>query len=297
MTLLELLENIDYYNNTYEDVSKLLCSIGEIPATKVVLMPNTIFSRFRMGSGYSSVSSLTYRNAKYCTSMQRATLPNETAFYCCVSADKGHLENTRYIGLFECSKLAKDLDAKGREFITESRWINKEPLNALSFVTDKTFLDVKNNNLLNALRKQYAQNKKNLTDGQIRLSELINHEFTKTVDDNRKYLISASIAHDIFYKIESSNGVGFDAIIYPSVPVKGEGGLNVIIRPDVVDRCLLFTLRVELSHLKNKEESLLNIDKIYSHNGKLLEKRKDNEYVLCSQLNISSIKELPIVRH
>ena len=32
-------------------------------------------------------------------------------------------------------------------------------------------------------------------------------------------------------------------------------------------------------------------------NGKLLEKRKDNEYVLCSQLNISSIKELPIVRH
>ena len=297
MTLLELLENIDYYNNTYEDVSKLLCSIGEIPATKVVLMPNTIFSRFRMGSGYSSVSSLTYRNAKYCTSLQRATLPNETAFYCCVSADEQHLENTRYIGLFECSKLPKETDAKGREFMTESRWINKEPLNALSFVTDETFPDVKDNKLLKELREQYVRNKRNLSEEQIRLSRLINHEFTKTVDDSREYLISASIAHDIFYKIESSNGVGFDAIIYPSVPVRGEGGLNVIIRPDVVDRCLFFTHRVELSHFKNKKEMLLKIDRIYSNNCKLLEKRKYDENVLCGQLNISNIKELPVVRH
>lgn len=297
MTLLEQLENIDYYNNRYEDVSKLLCSIGEIPATKVVLMPNTIFSRFRMGNGYFSVLSLTYRNAKYCTSMQRATLPNETAFYCCVSADKKHLENTRYIGLFECSKLAKDINAKGREFITESRWINKEPLNALSFVTDKTFPKVKDNVLLNELRKQYIRNKKNLSEEQFRLSNIINHEFTKHVEDSCEYLISASVAHDIFYKFESLNGIGFDAIIYPSVPIEGKGGLNVIIRPDVVDRCLLFTLRVELSYFKNKEESLLKIDRIYNNNCKLLQKLNYDENELCSKLNISSIKELPVVRH
>ena len=68
--------------------------------------------------------------------------------------------NTRYIGLLECSKLAKTSDAKGREFITESRWINKEPIQALSFVTDETFPSIKDNILLNNLRKQYDKNKK-----------------------------------------------------------------------------------------------------------------------------------------
>ena len=93
------------------------------------------------------------------------------------------------------------------------------------------------------------------------------------------------------------NGIGFDAIIYPSVPIEGKGGLNVIIRPDVVDRCLLFTLRVELSYFKNKEESLLKIDRIYNNNCKLLQKLNYDENELCSKLNISSIKELPVVRH
>lgn len=293
----EQLANIDYYNNTYDDVSKLLCSIGEIPATKVVLNSHLIFSRFRMGRGYRSPLSLTYRNSKYCTSMQRATLPNETAFYCCVSADEQHLENTRYIGLFECSKLSKETDAKGREFMTESRWINKEPLNALSFVTDETFPDVKDNKLLKELREQYVRNKRNLSEEQIRLSRLINHEFTKTVDDSREYLISASIAHDIFYKIKSSNGVGLDAIIYPSVPVRGEGGLNVIIRPDVVDHCLRMNLILELSHYKNSATSLLTIDSVRSSTFKLLEKRGCDESQICHELQISSIKELPVIRH
>lgn len=296
MTLLEQLENIDYYNNTYEDVSKLFRSIGEIPATKVVLKPNNIFSRFRMGRGYSTISALTYRESKYCISMQRATLPYETAFYCCLSADYKHLENTRYIGLYECSKLSKQKNDKGREFITESRWINKEPLRALSFVTDETFPKIKNNKLLNELRKQYIRNKKNLTNDQICLSKFINHEFTKQVDDDREYLISASLAHDVFYEIESLDGVGYDAIIYPSAQVQGRRGLNVIIRPDVVDRCLSFMHRVELSHLKNKE-SLLIIDRIYNNNSHLLDKINYDERELCQQLNISSIKELPVVRH
>lgn len=250
-----------------------------------------------MGRGYRSPLSLTYRNSKYCTSMQRATLPNETAFYCCVSEDDRHLENTRYIGLFECSKLARAFNTRGREYITESRWINKKPLNALSFVTDETFPNINDNVLMNNLRKQYIQNKKNLTDNQIRLSRLINHEFTKVVVDNIEYLISASIAHDIFYKIESSNGIGWDAIIYPSVQTHGRAGLNVIIRPDVVDRCLRMNLILELSHYKNSATSLLTIDSVRSSTFKLLEKRGCDESQICHELKISSIKELPVIRH
>ena len=229
--------------------------------------------------------------------MQRATLPNETAFYCCVSEDDRHLENTRYIGLFECSKLARAFNTRGREYITESRWINKKPLNALSFVTDETFPNINDNVLMNNLRKQYIQNKKNLTDNQIRLSRLINHEFTKVVVDNIEYLISASIAHDIFYKIESSNGIGWDAIIYPSVQTHGRAGLNVIIRPDVVDRCLRMNLILELSHYKNSATSLLTIDSVRSSTFKLLEKRGCDESQICHELKISSIKELPVIRH
>lgn len=299
MSFLEQLKNIDYEHNTYEDVSMYLRNIGGIPATKVVLNSNLIFSRFRMGRGYDSISSLTYRNPIACTSMQRATLPNETAFYCCVSEDERHLENTRFIGLSECSKLAKTLDDRGREYITESRWINKEPLNALSFVTDETFPNIKDNALLNKLRKQYIQNKKNLTDDQIRLSRIINYEFTKLVadSDNHAYLISASIAHDIFYELTSPTGIGWDAIIYPSVQTQGRGGLNVIIRPDVVDRCLRMNHILELSHFKDIDKSVLTIDCVRNSKFKLLEKRVYNESEICHELQISSIKELPVIRH
>lgn len=299
MSLIEEFENVDYYDKTYTDVSQFLRKIGEIPATKVVLNSNLIFSRFRMGRGYDSTSSLTYRNPIACTSMQRATLPNETAFYCCVSEDERHLENTRFIGLSECSKLAKTLDDRGREYITESRWINKEPLNALSFVTDETFPNIKDNALLNKLRKQYIQNKKNLTDDQIRLSRIINYEFTKLVadGDNHAYLISASIAHDIFYELTSPTGIGWDAIIYPSVQTQGRGGLNVIIRPDVVDRCLRMNHILELSHFKDIDKSVLTIDCVRNSKFKLLEKRVYNESEICHELQISSIKELPVIRH
>lgn len=297
MSLIEELENIDYYNKTYNDVSHFLHKIGEIPATKVVLKSNLIFSRFRMGRGFDSISSLTYRNPIACTSMQRATLPNETAFYCCVSADERHLENTRYIGLFECSKLARAFNTMGREYITESRWINNEPLQALSFVTEETFPKIKDNVLMNNLRGQYIKNKKNLTDNQIRLSRLINHEFTKVVANNNEYLISASIAHDIFYKIESPNGIGWDAIIYPSVQTHGRAGLNVIIRPDVVDRCLRMNHILELSHFKGIGKSVLTIDCVLNSKFKLLEKRVYNESEICNELHISSIKELPIIKH
>lgn len=299
MSLIEEFENIDYYDKTYTDVSQFLRKIGEIPATKVVLNSNLIFSRFRMGRGYDSISSLTYRNPIACTSMQRATLPNETAFYCCVSEDDRHLENTRYIGLFECSKLARAFNTRGREYITESRWINDEPLQALSFVTDETFPNIKDNVLMNNLRKQYIQNKKNLTDNQIRLSRLINHEFTKVVadGDNQAYLISASIAHDIFYEITSPIGIGWDAIIYPSVQTHGRAGLNVIIRPDVVDRCLRMNHILELSHFKGIDKSVLTIDCVRNSKFKLLEKRVYNESEICHELQISSIKELPVIRH
>ena len=297
VSFLEQLKNIDYEHNTYEDVSMYLRNIGGIPATKVLLKSDLIFSRFRMGRSFASISSLTYRSPIACTSMQRATLPNETAFYCCVSDDERHLENTRYIGLLECSKLAKTSDAKGREFITESRWINKEPIQALSFVTDETFLSIKDNILLNNLRKQYAKNKKNLNSNQIILSKLINTEFTKTVVSNNEYLISASLAHDIFYKIESPNGIGWEAIIYPSVQSQGRAGLNMIIRPDVVDRCFRLNLILELSYYKNSDKSVLTIDCVRNSKFKLLEKRIYNESEICHELQISSIKELPVIRH
>ena len=53
------------------------------------------------------------------------------------------------------------------------------------------------------------------------LIRFISNEFSKIVTDNKEYLISATISSDII------NNTEIDGIIFPSVQLGGQAGLNI----------------------------------------------------------------------
>ena len=62
------------------------------------------------------------------------------------------------------------------------------------------------------------------------LERYISDEFSKKITNNNEYLITATITKDI---IENR---GIDGIIYPSVRMNGQAGLNIAISPSATNK-------------------------------------------------------------
>jgi len=281
-------------------VRELLYSADGIPGVAVTINAGTIVHRMRMGTGYKSVLDLTYRKATSNSKMQRATLPGETAFYGCVVDKLGNMHMARLICLSECSGLAKaGKESAGREKATCSQWQLKSSIRVLSFVTDKTFIEQKDNALLNMLRKQYKDTKYRLTERQVAMTELINEEFTKEVGagDNMEYLLTACLAHEAFYRLEEITGKPFDAIVYPSVQTKGNWGLDIVIRPDVADEKLTLIKSAIVGFYKNGDDSLLNVESVYNSAFYKIGGAQASEEDVAKQLHLASVKMLPVIKH
>lgn len=298
MTQTEALENLkqlDLKSTSQEIVRELFRVIGNVPAVETTLDINNIIIRTRIGRGYYTQRDLACAPISKCSYLQRATLPNETAFYGCISDSNKKLEYGRIIGLYECSNLARsETECIGRQYVTASQWKILQPLKCISFINDKTF--PRTNDLSKQIRFIIeAYKKANLTTVQKELGNFLTTEFCKQVrpNHNHEYLITATIIHDMLY----ANEYNYDAVLYPSVPVEGRFGINVVIKPDIVKNKLSLYRVINQSYFKSEIESLLRIDGGYDNKGHLLSAEKqDTDEKICKKLGIRSLKDLPIIK-
>ena len=295
---LERLRTLDLKHSTTEEVSTLFSIIEDIPAVVITLPERSkIITRTRMGRGFVTSAELSYCPASRCRNIQRATLPYETAFYGCLADEENHLENGRILGISECSSLAQQgIDSIGREYITASQWEITKPLKVISFINDKTFPKTNNRSkIVELFVKQYKFNDVEDSHFIHEIGDFLTSEFCKKVakECNYEYLITATIIHDLLYSPEHN----FDAVAYPSVPAEGQLGINIAIKPFAADTKLVLYRVIEQSFFKYKDKSILRIDKGFDSHRHLLSGQQYGDDVVCEQLGILSIKELPIIKH
>ena len=258
METIEQLKKIELENSTPDDVRKILYE-SPLPAIKSVITKGTYIIRARKGDGYTKRSQMTYCPVEFCKSLQRATLNGQTMFYGVISDDQSHLENARAISCAECSKLTRaGLESIGREKFTLSYWEVVKPISVVSFITDSTFPKVQNNKLLSDLRNTF--NNMSLTSQEKNLIRFISDEF-----------------------------------IFPSVQLGGQGGLNIALSPNAVNSKLRFIRTLGQTLYKNKDKSLIRIEKYTEKNSKTHIKYQFSNQILLDELNIKDVNELPLI--
>lgn len=288
MNALEKLRNLDFANTTPDDVRELLSNL-QILYVPFDIRKETYILRGRRGGGYTKRSQMTYCPVGKCTSMQRATLANQTMFYGVISDNQAHQEYARAIVTSECSKLCREgINSIGRESFSVAHWEVIKPLHVVSLINDTTYPDVKANALLNQLREAFVifHGGKQSSENEKEISRFISSEFCKVVNNECDYLISATIATDIIKEMD------IDGIVYPSVQFGGQGGVNIALTTKAVNRKLKFIRTIEQTLYKNGERSFLRLEKAY---GKKLPREQIPNSYIEKELNINSILDLPII--
>lgn len=290
MSNIEELRNLDLKSSNPDIVRRILNEFA-ILCVPFYIKKGVYILRARKGGGYTKRSEMTYCPVDKCTTLQRATLAGQTMFYGVISDDQSHQDHARCIAASECSKLCRDgIRSIGRETFTVAHWEITKPLHVVSLITDNTFPNVHDNILLNQLREAYVlfhgNNNSSLEEKEI--SQFISDEFSKVVknDESYKYLISATLATDII------NDMGFDGIVFPSVQLGGQGGLNIAIKPQAVNNKLKFVRTIEQSLYKRKDKSVLRIEKA-TEKGITKHINQIPDFYIIKELGITDLNKLP----
>ena len=288
MSVLEELKNLDYANCSPKDVRNILTDIA-ILCVPFYIKKGVYILRGRRGAGFTKRSQMTYCPVDKCTSMQRATLANQTMFYGVISDDQSHQEKARAIITSECSKLCREgMTSIGRETFSIAHWEIIKPLYIVSLICDNTFEIVKDNTLLNQLRKAFVlfHGEQKSSNMEKQLSRFISSEFSKVVQYDYEYLISATVATDIVRDMK------YDGIVYPSVRLGGQAGLNIALTPKAVNCKLRFRRSFEQTLYKNEEQSFVRIEKV---GGKKLFPQQIPDDQMEKVLNVNSLSDLPVI--
>ena len=86
--------------------------------------------------------------------------------------------------------------------------------------------------------------------------------------------------------------MNFDGIVFPSVQLGGQAGLNIALIPKAVNRKLRFIRTLEQTLYKNEGLSFLRIEKA---EGKKLDRKQVPDNIIEKELNISSLSDLPVI--
>lgn len=284
------LKEIKLKSATSEEVIKILSS-RPIISIKSIVRKGVYILRTRKGGGFTKRSEMTYCPIEKCKTLQRATLAGNTMFYGVISDKQEHLENARAISISECSNLCRDgIDSIGREKFSISYWEVVKPLNVISFISDTIYPDVHDNALLTDLRNVFKSEIESASEEDKDLFRFISAEFSKVVKDQSEYLISATIATMILKNIPD-----IDGILYPSVQLGGQAGLNIALSPKATNKKLRFIRIIDNTLYKNKDKSFIRMEKITNRNDKTKEIYQiPNEYIE-KELEIISLSTLPTI--
>ncbi len=290
MTYIEELKNINLKDSNPDSIRNILQN-HIFSCTPLYINNGTCILRVRKGGGFKERKEMTYCPIEKCHNLQRASLAGNTMFYGVISDNQRNLENAQVVATSECSKLCRDgVESVGRETFTISHWVVIKQLNVISFITDKTFPEINDNDILNYIRNTTKQHlTKNSILEETQLSQFLSDEFSKKVnpDENYQYLISATIATDIV------NDMGFDGIIYPSVQLSGQGGVNIAIKPQAVDNKLKFIKTFDQTLFKKLNKSLIRLENETECGRTKRITHISDEYVK-QVLDLKDLKELPL---
>lgn len=253
--VIQKLREIDLSLYPFNEVRSLVQEFHAIKVIRITIEPGAIISRIRKGNGYNSRKDLSYPPVEACRSCQRANLPNSTMFYGTIADSESPMVDNRVIAISECSSLAREGEkSKGIERFTISNWCTTKTLRLATIVDDKLFDDIRNNTLLQVAKSKYDEFKILLEYEEY--ARFVAAEFSKPVENDYEYLISAAIA-DAY--VHQSN---FDGVMYPSVRIGGQAGMNIALRPDVADSSLTLQNVGELVYYKNGEQGIVIVDKL-----------------------------------
>lgn len=291
--IIQDLKTIDSNDDCQTEKIRDLLTQLRIPVVRATAQQGYTVTRARRGRGYRSINDMKYKPASLCTEYQRASLPYKTVFYGILSDDERHLENSRAIGVSECSLLSnRGKESIGREYIANSQWMITEDIDVVCIVSASSYSNVRNNKLLENIKqdflKHFSENEEALF-----VSDYIEKEFSKRVLDGHcnEYKVSA-ILTDLLLNTHK-----FEAVAYPSVKLGGQVGLNLAIRPDIADTKLRLINIADQCYYKNAEHGIVEIESIYNViNGKSIPATSHlTELQLCNALGIKSIDTLPLV--
>lgn len=285
---LEELKRLDFSKSSPSQIIDIItdCPVAIVP----YIIKGAYILRARRGKGFKERSEMTYRPAQFCTGYQRASLPGETMFYGVISDNQNHQENARAVCASECSTLcAEGMESIGREFFTLSYWKIKEQLKVFSLITDTTFPNVQDNKLLNLMRDNFLTVHKDSSDYEKKLAHFISDDFSKRVIDDTDYMFSATLTTEII------NDMGFDGVVYPSVRLSGQGGLNIALKPYSADLKLDFVKVADQVLYKNKDHSICRIESITENGHGTKDYIQFPDEIILERLGINSIEDLPII--
>lgn len=249
------LRNLDLSTYPFDEVQSLILQFNSIKVISITIQPGAIVTRIRKGTGIKSQKEMSYPPVEICNSCQRANLPRHSMFYGTISDSGTPTVDNRVIAVSECSSLARmGKISKGVERFTISNWLTVKPLQLATIVDDKVFEDIHDNKLLQLAKQKFEEFK--LLPEFDEYARFVADEFSKPVNNDYEYLISAAIADAYVHQ------TNFDGIIYPSVRIGGQAGMNIALKPEIADSSLLLHNVGELVYYKNGERGIVVVDKL-----------------------------------
>lgn len=249
------LRSLDLSRYPLNEIIGLIHCFESIKIIRLTISPGAMITRIRKGWGYIERSELSYPPANLCKACQRATLPNQTMFYGTISDSETPTIDNRAIGLSECSSLARKGEAsKGIEQFTVSTWYLTKSIQVVAIVDDVAFNNVKGNKMLDLAKSKFEEYK--LQPDFEEYARFVANEFSKLVDFDYDYLISAAIS-DAYI-----NDTKLDGIAYPSVRLGGQAGMNIALKPEVADDVLMLEKTAEMTYYKNGAHGLCIVNRV-----------------------------------
>ena len=160
----------------------------------------------------------------------RASLEGKPMFYGSIfTHQNGTRILPRIINLMETSDFFKDKQAIGCQLLTQSAWINSQPLKLAMFPTSLKY-NIPCDELRHIQEEFYnvaASINMNLREASLYLGDMFAMDNTKNTYNITAYAVD-------YLLNDTSDSAYFDGVIYPSVPSEGLG-MNVCFRPSLID--------------------------------------------------------------
>jgi len=203
---------------------------------------------------FNSKNRISFKPAKYNTTHQRASTPNNTMFYASVipenNLSKDEIQYARITGAKEVVDLFRE-NIDGERTVTFGKWEIQDLISVTTIFDPNVDYKIA---YINEVKEFYKKQK--LSDEQIEQRDevlaFLADEFSKRVDkgNNYEYLISAIVTE----LIVNHNS---DGVLYPSVQADGYG-LCLALHPRVMDRLKLIKVLQCKIKKEGKDESILN---------------------------------------
>lgn len=240
--VIDNLSRLDLKICSDQEISELLDEVIRYVVPIIDIQPGQSFFRATVigdDEGLLSLNRLSYKPGLLNKKYQRASLPGETMFYAIFpNIQEAHWRsNSQIAAMMECAPCFRGDIADGEWKIAVSEWVTKSPISLMALSSP-----FKNKSIrLTECIKDFINVAKATPETflLIRFQEFLHNEFTKIVEVEKEYRISALFVKKL---LDNSKKVGrrIDGVAWQSavlIDEKLNDSLSVAIAPTVIDTC------------------------------------------------------------